>query len=42
MSSTKKLLSVFLSVLMILSSVTVGLTALAADDIKIYDGLDEN
>lgn len=44
MSKTKKLLSVFLSVLMVLSSVSVGFTAFAADSgkIKAYDGLDEN
>ncbi|MDE5671697.1 MAG: hypothetical protein K2I14_09610, partial [Eubacterium sp.] len=42
MSRTKKMLSVFLSFLMVLSSITVGLTAFAADDIKTYDGLDEN
>lgn len=42
MSVTKKLLSVFLSVLIMLSSVTVGLTTFAADATKIYSGLDEN
>ena len=43
MSKTKRLLSVFLAVLMVLSSVTVGLTAFAADaEIKTYDGLDED
>lgn len=42
MGKTKKLLSVFLAFLMVLSSVTVGLTAFAADEIKTYDGLDEN
>ncbi len=42
MGKTKKLLSVFLAVLMVLSSITVGFTAFAADEIKTYDGLDEN
>lgn len=42
MRITKKILSIFLSCLMVLSSITVGLTAFAADDIKTYDGLDEN
>ena len=42
MGKTKKMLSVFLALLMILSSVTVGLTAFAADAVKTYDGLDEN